>query len=124
MLGSACGPLISSAAGDGRLSARVVSNVKTTVTGKVSLSAGGERDAILLVPAKAANSAVPLLVFLHGAGQSAARMLEHILPIDSCGRRIAGSLKSKGYNVILREFDGHHEVPNEVAREALSWVAR
>ena len=232
VLGSACRPLITSAAGDGRLSARILSNVKTTVSGKISLSAGGERDAILLVPAEAANSAVPLLVFLHGAGQSAAQMLEylgsvpeetgvavlaansidytwdaihnafgpdvqslnsllgqvfqkllvdssklalggfsdgatyalslglingdlfkrivafspgfvveaaangkpdlfishgthdHILPINSCGRRIAGSLKSKGYNVILREFDGDHEVPNEVAREALSWVAR
>ena len=230
--GSDCRPLITSAAGDGRLSAKILSNVKTTVSGKISISAGGKRDAILLVPAKAANSAVPLLVFLHGAGQSAARMLEylgsvpdqtgvavlaansidytwdavhnafgadveslnsllgqvfqkllvdpaklalggfsdgatyalslglingdlfkrivafspgfvvegpangkpdlfishgthdHILPIDRCGRRIAGSLKSKGYNVVLREFDGDHEVPDEVAREGLSWVAR
>jgi predicted esterase len=49
---------------------------------------------------------------------------DHILPIDRCGRQIAGSLKSKGYNVVLREFDGDHEVPDEVAREGLSWVAR
>jgi predicted esterase len=49
---------------------------------------------------------------------------DHILPIDRCGRRIAGLLKSKGYNVVLREFDGDHEVPDEVAREGLAWVAR
>ncbi len=47
---------------------------------------------------------------------------DHILPIDRCGRRIAGELKSKGYNVTFREFDGDHEIPPGVAREGLSWV--
>jgi len=233
MLGSACRRLIGkSAPGDGRLSARTLRNVKTSVTGKIALSGGGDRDAILMAPATARNSALPLLVFLHGAGQSASEMLEymgsvpeetgvailaansidytwdainntfgpdvqslnslleqvfqkllvdpsklalggfsdgatyalslglingdlfnrivafspgfvveggangrpelfishgthdHILPINSCGRRIAASLKAKGYNVVLREFDGGHQVPDAVAREALSWVAR
>src|ERR1041385_8483871 len=232
MLGSACRPLITSAAGDGRLSARILSNVKTTGRGKIFLSAGGKRDAILLVPAKAANSAVPLLVFLHGAGQSATRMLEYlgsvpaetgvavlaansidytwdavhnafgpdveslnsllgqvfqkllvdseklavggfsdgatyalslglingdlfrrvvafspgfivdgppnghtqffvshgtaapILPIDQCSRVIVPRLRQRGYAVTFREFEGRHEVPEEVAREALSWVAQ
>ena len=233
MLSSACRRVTStSAIGDGRLSARTSNNVKTTVSGKIALNTAGDRDAILQVPAKASNSAVPLLVFLHGAGQSAAEMLEymgsvpeeagvavlaansidytwdaitdtfgpdvqslnrlleevfkkvsvdpsklalggfsdgatyglslglingdlftrivafspgfvlegvasgkpelfishgthdHILPIDSCSRRIVASLKSRGYNVTLREFDGDHEVPDVVAREALSWLAR
>jgi phospholipase/carboxylesterase len=233
VLGSACRNLIStSAAGDGRLSERPLTSVKTTVRGKVQLKAGGERDAILLVPAKTGDSALPLLVFLHGAGQSAAQMLEYlgsipeeagvavlaansidstwdaindsfgldvqslngllsqvfqkvlvdpskltlggfsdgatyalslglingdlfrriiafspgfvvegvangkpelfishgthdrILPIDRCSRRIVASLKSRGYQVILREFDGGHQVPDNVAREALAWVAR
>lgn len=200
--------------------------------GRIALSGDADRDAVLVVPAKAENSAMPLLVFLHGAGQSASEMLEymgsvpeetgvavlaansidytwdaingsfgpdvrslnsllaqvfqkvlvdpsklalggfsdgatyalslglingdlfnrivgfspgfmvegaangkpelfishgthdHILPINSCSRRIVASLKSRGYPVILREFDGGHEVPDDVAREAFSWVAR
>ena len=233
MLGSSCRRVNStSAASDGRLSARPLGNVKTMVTGKVALNGSGYRDSTLLVPAKAGGSAVPLLVFLHGAGQSAAEMLDYmgsgpedagvavlavnsidytwdaiidsfgpdvqslnsllaqvfqkvlvdpskltlggfsdgatyalslglingdlfkrivafspgfvvkgvangkpelfishgthdrVLPIDSCSRRIAASLKSQGYQVILREFDGGHEVPDDVAREALSWIAR
>ena len=233
MLGSNCSRVTSTpAAINGRLSARTLSNVKTTITGTVTLKTGAERDAILQVPAKAGNSAIPLLVFLHGAGQSAARMLEYlgsvpeeagvavlavnsvdytwdgingsfgpdvqslnsllanvfrkvlvdpsklalggfsdgatyglslglingdlftrivafspgfmvdaaangkpelfishgrqdnILPIDSCSRPIVASLKSRGYQVTFREFDGRHEVPADVAREALSWMAR
>src|ERR1043166_7771719 len=79
MLSSACRRVTStSAIGDGRLSARTSNNVKTTVSGKIALNTAGDRDAILQVPAKASNSAVPLLVFLHGAGQSAAEMLEYM----------------------------------------------
>ena len=48
---------------------------------------------------------------------------DHILPIDSCGRRVAADLKGRGYDVTFREFDGDHEIPDDVAREALSWVA-
>jgi predicted esterase len=47
---------------------------------------------------------------------------DHILPIDSCGRRIAIRLKSLGYDVTFREFDGDHEIPGEVAREGLRWI--
>jgi phospholipase/carboxylesterase len=47
---------------------------------------------------------------------------DHILPIDDCGRRIAGRLKEYGYDVTFREFDGDHEIPTAVAREGLSWV--
>jgi predicted esterase len=48
---------------------------------------------------------------------------DHILPIDSCGRRVAGGLKARGYDVTFREFDGDHEIPPDVAREGLQWVA-
>ena len=48
---------------------------------------------------------------------------DHILPIDRCGRRLAAGLISNGYDVTFREFDGDHEIPPEVAREALKWVA-
>lgn len=49
---------------------------------------------------------------------------DHILPIDNCGRRIAGRLKDYGYDVTFREFDGDHEIPADVAREGLSWVLK
>jgi predicted esterase len=48
---------------------------------------------------------------------------DHILPIDRCGRRIAADLKTRGYEVTFREFDGDHEIPFEVMREGLRWVA-
>jgi len=48
---------------------------------------------------------------------------DHILPINSCGRRVAAGLKASGYDVTFREFDGDHEIPPEVAREGLKWVA-
>jgi predicted esterase len=48
---------------------------------------------------------------------------DHILPIDSCGRRIAGGLKSRDFDVTFREFDGDHEIPTDVARDGMKWVA-
>jgi phospholipase/carboxylesterase len=47
---------------------------------------------------------------------------DHILPIDSCGRRIAIALTARGYDVTFREFDGDHEIPAEIVRESLQWV--
>lgn len=47
---------------------------------------------------------------------------DHILPIDRCGRRIAASLLSRGYDVTFREFDGDHEIPPSIAREGLKWM--
>lgn len=48
---------------------------------------------------------------------------DRILPIDSCGRKVAADLKARGYEVIFREFDGRHEIPGDVMREGLRWVA-
>jgi phospholipase/carboxylesterase len=47
---------------------------------------------------------------------------DQILPIDRCGRRIAADLKSRGYQVTFREFDGRHEIPKEVMLEGLQWL--
>ena len=47
---------------------------------------------------------------------------DRILPINRCGRVIAGTLKSGGYDVTFREFDGDHEIPADIAREGLKWV--
>lgn len=48
---------------------------------------------------------------------------DRILPVDRCGRRIAGGLKASGYEVTYRQFDGGHEIPAEIAREALQFVS-
>lgn len=58
----------------------------------------------------------PLVFMSHGTA-------DDILPIDQCGRRIAAELKQRGYDVTFREFQGRHEIPPDVAREGLQWVA-
>jgi predicted esterase len=35
---------------------------------------------------------------------------------------MAKSLKAEGYNVTLREFNGRHTLPPEVAAEAVAWL--
>lgn len=47
---------------------------------------------------------------------------DHILPIDRCGRKVVAGLRARGYDVTFREFDGDHEIPVEVAREAMSFI--
>lgn len=47
---------------------------------------------------------------------------DHILPIDSCGRRIAIALTARGYDVMFREFNGDHEIPDDIVREGLRWI--
>ena len=49
--------------------------------------------------------------------------LDQILPIDRCSRVIVPRLRSMGYDVTFREFEGRHEMPAEVAREGLQWLA-
>lgn len=46
-----------------------------------------------------------------------------ILPIDRCSRQIVSDLRKRGYEVTLREFDGGHTVPADIALEGLRWVA-
>jgi predicted esterase len=46
-----------------------------------------------------------------------------ILPIDQTSRRIVPALKRRGYDVTFREFDGGHQVPPDIAKDGLRWVA-
>jgi phospholipase/carboxylesterase len=46
-----------------------------------------------------------------------------ILPIDGASRPIARELRRANLSVKLREFDGGHTVPPEVAREAFQWLS-
>jgi len=45
-----------------------------------------------------------------------------ILPIDVCSRVIVPRLQSAGYSVTYREFGGRHEIPGDVAGDALRWM--
>jgi predicted esterase len=58
---------------------------------------------------------MPQFFISHGTG-------DRILPIDRCGRRVAANLKTRGFQVTLREFNGGHEIPGDVMREGLRWV--
>jgi predicted esterase len=46
-----------------------------------------------------------------------------ILPIDECSRVIVPRLRSMGYDVTFREFDGRHEVPADVAQAGMRWMS-
>ena len=46
---------------------------------------------------------------------------DQVLPIDACSRRIVPQLRSQGYKVTFREFDGPHTLPPDVAAEAMRW---
>jgi phospholipase/carboxylesterase len=45
-----------------------------------------------------------------------------ILPIDRCSRVIVPQLRARGYEVTFREFDGGHQVPPDIAVDALKWM--
>jgi len=48
---------------------------------------------------------------------------DQILPIDQCSRVIVPRLRSAGYDVTFREFEGRHELPADVATAGLTWIA-
>ncbi|WP_043458445.1 alpha/beta hydrolase [Azohydromonas australica] len=47
---------------------------------------------------------------------------DRVLPVARCSRRVVPMLQGAGYEVRYLEFDGGHEVPPEVAREAVAEV--
>lgn len=46
---------------------------------------------------------------------------DNVLPIDQCSRVIVPQLKRLGYDVTYREFDGRHQLPPEIASDAMQW---
>jgi len=57
----------------------------------------------------------PHLFFSHGTS-------DQILPIDRCSRVMVPRLRTMGYDVTFREFEGRHELPPDIAVEALRWM--
>src|SRR5262245_17958761 len=57
----------------------------------------------------------PRIFISHGTHDS-------VLPIGRTSRRGVPRLRASGYTVRYREFDGDHEVPPRVAREAALWL--
>ena len=46
---------------------------------------------------------------------------DRVLPVERCGRRVAGELSAAGYDVTYEEFDGPHVVPPELGTAAVGW---
>lgn len=57
----------------------------------------------------------PSVYVSHGTGDT-------VLPIDRCSRRIVPELRERRYEVRYREFDGGHEIPTEIAEEAVTFL--
>jgi phospholipase/carboxylesterase len=64
--------------------------------------------------APAAQEDTPALFISHGTHDG-------VLPIDVCSRSIVPRLQRAGYDVLYREFEGGHTVPEQIAREAVDW---
>ena len=56
----------------------------------------------------------PRLFISHGTRDT-------VLPIDRCSRRLVPQLQRADYEVLYREFDGAHIVPEPIAREGITW---
>lgn len=56
----------------------------------------------------------PLIFIAHGVRDTQ-------MPIDQTSRRFVPQLKSEGYDVTYREYDGGHGVSAPVVREAFQW---
>lgn len=56
----------------------------------------------------------PRIFFAHGVNDTQ-------MPIDQTSRKFGPQLKTEGYDVTSREFDGGHGVPVPIVREAFEW---
>lgn len=90
----------------GRIAARPVSGTKTSGPQTRTLGLDAKRDAILQLPAKAADGPVPLLVLLHGAGGSGAGILKRLGAFaDEAGVAVlAPDSRSSSWDAIRSDF--------------------
>ncbi len=62
-----------------------------------------------------ARQGTPRLFVSHGEW-------DRVLPVAMTSRRIVVRLEEQGYEVRYLEFDGGHEVPREIAAQAMAWL--
>ena len=51
-------------------------------------------------------------------------MEDPILPYERCGKRIAGDLKGRGFDVTFSDFHGGHEIPPDIGRAGMAWALK
>jgi predicted esterase len=61
-----------------------------------------------------AKKGKPLVFISHGTK-------DRVLPIDPCSRRIVPQLQGQGYTVNYKEFDGEHQIPQNISSTAIDW---
>ena len=62
-----------------------------------------------------AQQGIPEVFVSHGDA-------DRVLAIDGCGRKIARELRAAGYPLLYREFQGGHEIPPDIAEDAIHWL--
>jgi predicted esterase len=84
----------------------------------LGLANGDLADAVLAFSpgfaAPPAHVGRPRVWVAHGTG-------DRVLPVDRCGRRVAGQLTAAGYDVTYDEFDGGHVITPGLVDAALDW---
>ena len=59
----------------------------------------------------------PRIFISHGTSDA-------VMPIDETSRRFVPALRTLGYDVTFREYEGRHNVPEPVVREAFAWFTQ
>src|SRR6476646_9922790 len=106
-LGNCVGSAQSRPGHDGRLTARLREGVTTSLkSGPLGLNTSG-RDGVIQMPSTMPAGKMPLLIFLHGATQNGARMLQRIGPAaDQLGIAVVAPDSRNGtWDAIRNEFD-------------------
>jgi phospholipase/carboxylesterase len=63
------------------------------------------------------NKGKPTVFISHGVNDG-------ILPINPCSRRIVPQLKKLDYPVNYKEFNGEHEIPDNISAVAMEWFLK
>jgi predicted esterase len=125
-VGGACRALDGVSAGDnsGRLTARPGSSTATAAEGTRALGLGLGRDAMLHVPPAAAGP-LPLLVLLHGASGSGARMLQRVAPsVEAAGLVVlAPDSRDSTWDAIRDDFGPDVEFLNRALQRVFDTIA-